>query len=46
MKVFIAMDAYKEAAQWRYIDIIVNKIADGWHIWQIEDPDSIEETGR
>ena len=39
------MDAYRDASQWRYLDRIVNKVADGWHIWQIEDPDSIEKTG-
>ena len=45
MKVFITMDVYRDASQWRYLDRIVNKVADGWHIWQIEDPDSIEKTG-
>ncbi|MBI9088458.1 MAG: hypothetical protein JEZ12_04530 [Desulfobacterium sp.] len=38
------MDAYEDASQWRYLDRIVDKIADGWHVWQIEDPDLIEET--
>lgn len=45
MKVFITLDTYRDVSQWRYLDKIVNKVADGWHIWQIEDPDSIEKSG-
>jgi len=44
MKVLISMDAYEDVSQWRYLDRIVDKKADGWHVWQIEDPDLIEET--
>lgn len=45
MKVRIAPDACAEQTDWRFLDNIINKVADGWHIWQIEDPEAIEKTG-
>ena len=45
MRVFIAVDAFADETQWRFLDRIVDKVADGWHDWQIENPKFIEETG-
>lgn len=45
MRVRIAADACAEQIHWRFLDSIIGKVADGWHVWQIEDPDAIEQTG-
>lgn len=45
MRVVIALDAFADDTQWRFLDQIVYKVVDGWHDWLIEDPKSIEETG-
>lgn len=44
MKVVIAMDAFADDTQWRFLDQIICKVIDGWHDWHIEDPKSVEET--
>ncbi len=45
MRVIIATDACGDESQWRFLDLIVDKIAAGWHVWDIEGPVTIEETG-
>jgi hypothetical protein len=45
MKVRIAQDAFADQTDWRFLDIIIGKVADGWHVWKIEAPEAIEKTG-
>lgn len=45
MRVRIALEAFADVRDWRFLDIIVGKVADGWHVWDIEDPEAIENTG-
>lgn len=45
MRVVIWEDVYADHDQWLFLDLIVNKIADGWHSWQINDPEIVENSG-
>lgn len=45
MKISIAADALSDETHWRFLDTIVGKVADGWHVWQIEEPEVIEKSG-
>jgi len=45
MMVVIALEAFTDSDQWRFLDRIVDKVADGWHHWLIEDPTAIEKSG-
>ncbi|MDM8546236.1 hypothetical protein QUF61_07050 [Candidatus Venteria ishoeyi] len=45
MKVTIAEDVVSNPDYWRFLDRIINKIADEWHVWQIDDTEVIEASG-
>ncbi len=44
MKFCFAADAVADAQCWRYLDEILNTADDGWHEWEINDPDTLEHS--
>ena len=42
MRVVFAEDAIQDANEWRHLDRILYTVEDGWHEWQVEDPDALE----
>lgn len=44
MKFRFAADAVNDAQSWRHLDAMLNSAADGWHEWEIDDPDGLEKS--
>lgn len=44
MRAIFATDALQDAAAWRHLDLVLYKIEDGWHEWQIDDPEPLESS--
>ena len=42
MRVVFAEDAIRDSECWRYLDQILASVDDGWHEWEIDDPEFLE----
>jgi hypothetical protein len=44
VKIILAEDAVQDTDYWHHLDRILGSVEDGWHEWQIDDPDMLEES--
>jgi len=44
MRVCFAADVITDDQHWRYLDEILYGVDDGWHEWEVDDPDALEQS--
>jgi hypothetical protein len=44
MRIIFTEDAVQDTESWHHLDRILRSVEDGWHEWQIDDPDMLEQS--